>query len=64
MVGNQTVMVGLDNADELRELLMSRVRASTSAGLGDDLARMQTNGWVPDDLELLEAIRAEVRLLR
>ncbi len=64
MVGNQTVMVGLDNADELRELLMSRVRASTSAGLGDDSARLQANGWVPDDLELLEAIRAEVRLLR
>jgi len=64
MVGNQTIMVGLDNADEVRELLMSRVRTSTSAGLGDDLARTQTSGWVPDDLELLEAIRDEVRLLR
>lgn len=64
MVGNKTIMVGLDNADDLRELLMSRVRTSLSAGLGDDAARTRTDGWFPVDLELLEAIREEVRWFR
>lgn len=64
MVGNQTVMVGLDNSDELRSLLMEHVQRSTSAGLGDDSDRLQAGGWTPTDLELLEAIREEVKLLR
>jgi len=64
MVGNQTIMVGLDNADELRTLLMQSVRASASAGLGDDADRLVSGGWVPADLELLKAIRAEVKMLR
>ncbi len=64
MVGNQTIMVGLDHADELRSLLMKNVRASQSAGLGDDLDRCAAEGWVPADLELLAAILGEVKMLR
>ena len=64
MVGNQTIMVGLDNADELRSFLMQHVQRSTSAGLGDDADRFHSGGWTPTDLELLEAIREEVKLLR
>ncbi len=64
MVGNQTIMVGLEDADELRELLMKHVRSSSSAGLGDDADRSRDRGWRATDLQLLEAIRGELKLLR
>lgn len=64
MVGNQTIMVGLEDADELRDLLMQHVRSSTSAGLGDDADRSSNHGWEVADLQLLSAIRGELKLLR
>ena len=64
MVGNQTIMVGLEDADEMGDLLMRHVRASSSAGLGDDMDRSRDRGWNATDLELLEAIRGELKLLR
>ena len=35
-VGNKAIMQGIDNPDEIRELILDRVRRSRSAGLGDE----------------------------
>ncbi|WP_161604725.1 PH domain-containing protein [Roseiconus nitratireducens] len=61
-VGNQTIMVGLSDADQICELLMRHVRATPSAGLGDDLTD-GSNRWTGADLALLCSIRDEARLL-
>lgn len=59
-VGNRVVMVGLKNVDEIRELLMSRIRESRAAGLGDELDHRPATQWSEGDLTLLGEIRDEV----
>jgi membrane protein YdbS with pleckstrin-like domain len=70
-VGNRTIIVGLDNADEIRKMLMQRVRSLPAAGLGDDTAglgddtdRSHSSGWAPTDLQLLTEIRDEIKRYR
>jgi len=60
---------GIDNPAELRELIMQRVRASKSAGLGDEHHLPQnvlagSTGWMPAHLEVLREIRHLVVALR
>lgn len=70
--GNQTIMVGIEEATEIRELLMRRVRASRFAGLGDDWETAPEQGSSSQaglglsgaELELLAQIGDEVRRLR
>lgn len=63
VVGNKAIMVGLEQADEIRELVMKRVKQSRSAGLGDDLDYASPPPWHADDLETLTQILHEVKQL-
>lgn len=76
---HQGVIEGIGNAAEVRDLIMARVRASTSAGLGDEhegepgapnhrgAAHRTTTpacpAWTAEHLAALGAIRDELRLL-
>lgn len=52
---------GVENANELRDLIMARVRASRSAGLGDegatDSETFGAGAWTPATLAVLAEIR-------
>jgi membrane protein YdbS with pleckstrin-like domain len=67
---NCAVLEGLDNADEIRDLILDRVRASRSAGLGDEAASAQGREperappkWAPAQVGLLREIRDAAALL-
>lgn len=68
-VGNLAIMVGLENAEEICELIMSRVRKTKTTGLGDEasegisgaLNARGVSGWTPQDVTLLQEILAEIR---
>jgi membrane protein YdbS with pleckstrin-like domain len=67
---NQAVLEGLGNADEIRDLILARVRASRSAGLGDEAATAHgaqaeraPQRWAPEQIRLLRDIRDEAALL-
>ena len=70
--GNTAVLEGVDNPEELRDLIMARVRASRSAGLGDEEyehagrpAPQATLGgaFSPTHVALLREIRNELRAI-
>ena len=65
-VGNKAIMEGIDNPEEIRELIMERVRRSRSAGLGDEPeeAKPESTGWTPGHVHALREILDEVRALR
>src|SRR5690606_33015047 len=44
-IGNKAILEGIDNPEEIRDLIMERVRASRSAGLGDDDASTTSTAW-------------------
>lgn len=58
---HMAVIEGVEDARELRDLILSRVRASRSTGLGDehDAAPGRTNAraWTPEHLAVLREIR-------
>jgi membrane protein YdbS with pleckstrin-like domain len=67
---NQAVLEGLGNADEIRDLILARVRASRSAGLGDEAATASGGEterapprWAEKQIRLLREIRDEAALL-
>ena len=61
-VGNQAIMEGLSNADEIREMIMSRVDMSKTAGLGDERIHAQnTTAWSVAEMDALREIRDAVR---
>jgi membrane protein YdbS with pleckstrin-like domain len=62
-VGNKAIMEGIDNPEEIRELIMQRVRATRSAGLGDEETTGIRHSWSPDHLQVLRQIRDELRAL-
>ena len=64
-VGNKAIMQGIDNAEEVRELILDRVRRSRSAGLGDEGPRdlPASTVWKPGHIEALHEILNEVRRL-
>ena len=63
---HQRHLEGLENAHQIRDLIMTKVRASTSAGLGDERQdhRAASKGHTPAQLEALRAIRDEAKALR
>jgi membrane protein YdbS with pleckstrin-like domain len=60
-VGNKAILEGIDNPQEIRQLIMEQVRKSRTAGLGDEVVAATENAWPPDHLKLLKEIRDEVR---
>ena len=64
-VGNKAIMEGIDNPEEIRDLILERVRRSKSAGLGDepDSPVPPSVGWGPEHLRALREILEEVRAL-
>ncbi len=62
--GHQGLIEGLDNAPQIRDLILSRLRRSRSAGLGDEHAARAVpapRGWSPAHLACLREIRDAVR---
>ena len=62
--GHQGMVEGLDNAPQIRDLILSRLRRSRSAGLGDDHAPTTPSAglfWSPAHLACLREIRDAVR---
>jgi len=62
--GHQGLIEGLDNAPLIRDLVLSRLRHSRSAGLGDDHAASSTSSglaWSPAQMACLREIRDIVR---
>ena len=62
-IGNKAIMQGIDNPEEIRDLIMNRVRSTRSAGLGDEPQPNVACGWSPRALQLLREIRDEAREL-
>ena len=60
-VGNKAIMEGIDNPEEIRHLIMERVRATRSAGLGDEKKSSTRSACSPQHVKLLREIRDEVR---
>ena len=61
-VGNKAIMEGLDNPDEIRNLILERVRRSRLAGLGDERSQVSNPvSWHTDHLHTLEEILQEIR---
>lgn len=68
---NQAVLEGIDNADEIRDLILARARASRSAGLGDEAAEpgpvrapaSAGAGWTSAQIGFLREIRDEAARL-
>lgn len=65
-ISNQAIIEGVADAQTLRDRVMARVRASRSAGLGDDRdgGRVGEPRWTAAHIEALRAIRDEARALR
>lgn len=66
--GHVGLLEGVDNANELRELIMEKVRRSRGAGLGDErhddrVPRPARPAFGREHVDALRAIRDEVRLL-
>jgi membrane protein YdbS with pleckstrin-like domain len=62
--GHQGMVEGLDNAPQIRDLILSRLQRSQSAGLGDDHASpgpLAGHYWSPAHLACLREIRDAVR---
>ena len=62
--GHQGMVEGLDNAPQIRDLILSRLKRSRSAGLGDDHAPTAPSAgllWSPAHLACLREIRNAVR---
>lgn len=69
MTANQGIIEGVGNAPELRDRILKRVRASTSAGLGDEEdstwasggASSRASAWSAEHLAALRDIRDALR---
>lgn len=60
---------GVDNAEEIRELMMSRLKSAKDSGLGDEAVEAKRKGsggssWGPHSLAALREIAIEARALR
>ena len=56
-------MEGIDNPEEIRELIMDQVQSTRSAGLGDERSTSTRGGSALRHVQLLSEIRDEVRAL-
>jgi uncharacterized membrane protein YdbT with pleckstrin-like domain len=59
--GNKAILEGIDNPEEIRDLILERVRQSKGAGLGDD---SEAAGWSREHVTVLREIRDLARGLR
>jgi membrane protein YdbS with pleckstrin-like domain len=64
-VSHRGVIEGIDNAPEVRDRILSRMRQSRTAGLGDEepTAAPSPAAWTAAHLAVLREIREEVRLM-
>lgn len=66
-VTNQGIIEGIANASEIRDRILSRMRQSVSAGLGDEAGGATFSsgrpGWTSAHLEVLREIREEIAIL-
>ena len=64
-VGNKAIMEGIDNPDEIRRLILERVRRSKSAGLGDERSTPASpaRDWTPELRRILRQILDQARSL-
>jgi membrane protein YdbS with pleckstrin-like domain len=64
-VSHRGVIEGIDNAPEIRERILSRMRQSATAGLGDEepAAAPSSAAWTTAHLAALREVREEVRLM-
>jgi membrane protein YdbS with pleckstrin-like domain len=62
-VGNKAIMEGIDNPEEIRALILEKVRRSRSAGLGDEPTAQASAGptFEREHVEALREILVEVR---
>jgi membrane protein YdbS with pleckstrin-like domain len=71
MGGHHGMIEGIDHADQLRDLLMAKVKASRHAGLGDERRQAvpsvavtaKADGWSAEHLAMLRSIRDVARRL-
>jgi membrane protein YdbS with pleckstrin-like domain len=67
MAGHHGLIEGIDNAVEIRDLIMERLRRSRAAGLGDDRPERRRvtprGGFSPEQITVLREIRAAVNAL-
>ena len=59
--GNKAIMEGIDNPQEIRDLIMERVRASKGAGLGEEPQPESLTAWSPEHIAVLREILALAR---
>lgn len=62
-VGNKAVLEGIDNPEEIRELIMEQVKTTRLAGLGDEKNNRTRGDWRSHHTELLRKIRDQIREL-
>lgn len=65
-VTNQGIIEGIANASEIRDRILSRMRLSSTAGLGDEDSERVTylrTTWTTSHLEVLREIRDEIASL-
>jgi membrane protein YdbS with pleckstrin-like domain len=60
--GNKAILEGLENPDEIRELIMERVRRSRGTGIGELPGEEVPAGsmWRPDHIRRLREIKEEI----
>ncbi len=61
-VSNKGIIEGISNAVEIRDRILSRLRQSKTAGLGDDADHSAgAPQWTPEHLKALREMRDEIR---
>ncbi|MBX7254793.1 MAG: PH domain-containing protein [Candidatus Hydrogenedentes bacterium] len=60
---HQGVIRGVENAQEIRDLIVKRMKKSRSAGLGDDRHDKVHRAWSPQHVDALREIREAIREL-
>jgi uncharacterized membrane protein YdbT with pleckstrin-like domain len=63
-VGNKAIMEGIDNPEEIRQLILERVQRSRSAGLGDEGREPVAGGFRAEHVAALEQVLEAARSLR
>jgi hypothetical protein len=64
MSAHQGLLEGVDNAHEIRDLILQRLQQTRTSGLGDEretAAPTRVSGWSPAHVAMLREIRELVR---
>jgi uncharacterized membrane protein YdbT with pleckstrin-like domain len=57
MTSHHGLIDGVSHAAQVRDLILSRLRQSRTAGLGDEGERHESAAWTPEHLAVLREIR-------